>query len=192
MSKLEIGKPLREMFDRCLNTDKGSAHYFVYITKPELRAMQRVVARLNKDVEYHHRLEQEHGEALDKFNVLCEQGRILIDREWEYEGVAWLWVNRKPLKFGEAEFKVLRNFSYFTLGGFHVARGAVRCVTCPIWRVHGWVLNTKRSFSYVAWPWQSGLKPYVLGGDLVEEWGPRKENGKPIGPQNGDRALHSR
>lgn len=88
-----------------------------------------------------------------------------LDVEQEYDGVAWLLQNRRKLKLGTFELRVLMNRPRFYLTGFRVKLMGLRHASSPVWTVEGDDHTRPGStllFSYCPWSWQTGLKPELV------------------------------
>ena len=129
------------------------------VDKPTVNAFARMLVRSHEDPEYGERVNTERSAELDALSQMFERGLVRVGFEQENDALAWLFVNRRRLHLGTHEIGVLRNFSHFSLAGFRAQRLGMRWTAAPIWEAHG-VLNG--SFAYVAWPWQSGLKPQLV------------------------------
>lgn len=144
----------------------------VDISRAEFTALRAFVLRYNRDHEYRASLDDRGSvqNQLDRLVDAFNGHSINIDDEWGYDGLAWLWANRRRMALGERQLYVMRRFNKYTLRGFdYVNLGSAKGAAAPIWRVWGDVVTgladpNRDHFDYVAWPWQSGVKPHVIYG----------------------------
>lgn len=101
-----------------------------------------------------------HEDHIAALNSALENCHVDITLEHEMQGLSYLWSQYGKGWLGNAELALLRRFQRFHFVGIDTKRsGTHRWSATPRFTVvcdHG-------TFTYAAWSWQSGFKPYVEG-----------------------------
>lgn len=146
-----VQKSVIKLLDRMARP--APVNFFV-ITKPEISLLCRWSVAMHSGCPAGI---EGYEDQIAKLNTMLENNLVQLSWEHENEGLAFLWANHKNGWLGSREVRALRDFNHFTLAGVETKKSGMRWASAPRYTMHG----RHDSFTYVAWSWQSGFKPYV-------------------------------